>query len=333
MDHDASDLLTSLLKDVSRSFYLTLRVLPSKVRKQISLAYLLARTSDTLADTEILPAAARLKALTEFGTRVAGERRDRVAFPEFIASQGNPAEAALLQRNEEAIELLERMEETDQRLVRDVLKVIISGQELDLRRFSGASGQKIAGLETEADLDDYTYRVAGVVGDFWTRLCRAHLFPNARLNETALIEKGVRFGRGLQLVNILRDVPKDLRQGRCYISLDLLRQAGLVPDDLLNPETHPRFRSVKHHLILRAGRLLEAGCEYTQTIPMSQMRVRLACAWPVLIGLETLQALRSKNVLDPEHRVKISRGRVKFLMLRSILAYPFPRWWKRQFRG
>ena len=47
-------MLTSLLKEVSRSFYLTMRVLPSAIRPQIGLAYLLARTTDTIADTEIV---------------------------------------------------------------------------------------------------------------------------------------------------------------------------------------------------------------------------------------------------------------------------------------
>ena len=46
-----NELLTATLKDVSRSFYLTLRVLPARIRTPIGLAYLLARTSDTVADT------------------------------------------------------------------------------------------------------------------------------------------------------------------------------------------------------------------------------------------------------------------------------------------
>ena len=46
--------LNDLLKATSRSFYLTLRVLPAAVRPQIGLAYLLARTTDTIADTELV---------------------------------------------------------------------------------------------------------------------------------------------------------------------------------------------------------------------------------------------------------------------------------------
>jgi len=62
----------------------------------------------------------------------------------------------------------------------------------------------------------------GCVGEFWTRICRAHLFPTAVLDDAFLLSNGVRFGKGLQLVNILRDLPVDLRHGRCYLpSVDL----------------------------------------------------------------------------------------------------------------
>src|SRR5438034_3469826 len=59
----STSLLTSLLKQVSRSFYLTLRFLPGSIRPQIGVAYLLARATDTIADTAIVPLPARLEAL------------------------------------------------------------------------------------------------------------------------------------------------------------------------------------------------------------------------------------------------------------------------------
>lgn len=60
-----SEVIGPLLRDVSRSFYLTLRVLPSEIRPQISLAYLLARATDTIADTKAVPRAKRLAALQQ----------------------------------------------------------------------------------------------------------------------------------------------------------------------------------------------------------------------------------------------------------------------------
>jgi hypothetical protein len=59
--------------------------------------------------------------------------------------------------------------------------------------------------------------------------------------------------------------------------------------------------------------------------------VRLACAWPILIGMKTLARLRAGNVLDDRRRIKVSRWEVRRLMLRSVLCYPRPRAWDRLF--
>jgi len=62
--------LNDLLKNVSRSFYLTLRVLPGAVRPQIGLAYLLARATDTIADTDIISVGERLDGLRRLRERI-----------------------------------------------------------------------------------------------------------------------------------------------------------------------------------------------------------------------------------------------------------------------
>ena len=41
-----------LLENTSRSFFLTLKVLPHSIRKQVGLLYLLARVADTIADSK-----------------------------------------------------------------------------------------------------------------------------------------------------------------------------------------------------------------------------------------------------------------------------------------
>jgi farnesyl-diphosphate farnesyltransferase len=139
----------------------------------------------------------------------------------------------------------------------------------------------------------------------------------------------IRYGKGLQLVNILRDLPADLRKGRCYLPLDKLTVAGLKPADLSQPANTAGFRALYDRYLDLVESRLAAGWRYTNCIPWSQMRVRLACAWPILIGLETIQRLRVENVLDPQHPVKISRSEVRRVILRSILSYPWPSAWKR----
>jgi farnesyl-diphosphate farnesyltransferase len=355
---------TDLLRATARSFYLTLRVLPARVRPQIGLAYLLARTTDTIADTEIVPLADRLAALQRLRERILGRIRAPLAFGELARRQGTPAEKLLLERVEESLAALNECSPEDQQLIREVLDTITSGQELDLRRFAtpagddgtppegtakspafaqdggsppgatwgGASGPpQIIALKTIAELDDYTYRVAGCVGEFWTKLCRAHLFPQAPLDERQLVSDGIQFGQGLQLVNILRDLPADLRNGRCYLPLEPLLAAGLTPETMLEPRREKSFLSLFHTHLAQAEARLAAGWRYTNALPYGQFRVRLACAWPLLLGAKTLEKLRASDGAGLRRRVKVSRGAVYLLLAHSVLACPFPFWWRRLF--
>lgn len=321
------ELLTTLLSRVSRSFYLTLRRLPARVRTQISLAYLLARTSDTIADAEIVSPDQRLAVMGRFRDAIAGHHEVNLELSDLVQGQADAAERELLERSGQTLSMLTALQPTDLKLVQELLGIIISGQEQDLRRFASASSSQIVPLESEDDLDDYTYRVAGCVGEFWTKLCRRHLFPEAVLDDDEFLRKSVRFGKGLQLVNILRDLPQDLRQGRCYIPRNSLASAPLVPTDLLDPGAMPRFRTLYDRTIATAEAHLEVGWEYTQSVPYSQFRVRIACALPIQIGLRTLHLLRSGNVLDPGERLKVSRQEVRSILRRTLLACPFrPAW-------
>ncbi len=222
--------LNNLLKATSRSFYRTLAVLPAAVRPQISLAYLLARAADTIADTELVSVPARLQALEALRGRILGETTAALEFGQLQQGCALPAEKILLERIEEALQLLGALPEDDRLLVREVLRVIISGQTLDLTRFpKAAPGAPVTALQTEAELDDYTYRVAGCVGEFWTKICQLHLLPRPTADDAVFLRDGIRFGKGLQYVNILRDLPRDLRKGRCYLPSQTLAAAGLIP--------------------------------------------------------------------------------------------------------
>src|SRR5688500_12174731 len=150
----AAPLLTDLLKAVSRSFYLTVRVLPGKIRPQIGLAYLLARATDTIADTELVPVAQRLDALRDLRERILGTRAQALDFRELAGRQGaqqksvqddrlhtHEAEQLLLERIEEIVALVAEFSAPDQQRIREVLAIITTGQELDLTRFGAASAE------------------------------------------------------------------------------------------------------------------------------------------------------------------------------------------------
>jgi len=278
--------------------------------------------------------------LEAFRQRILGQSTGALDFGDFVregeAVTGAGAgvtlsETKLLLRIEEILGLLSQLSAEDLFLVRSVLGTIISGQELDLKRFAGATAEQIVMLETAAELDDYTYRVAGCVGEFWTRMCRAHLFRADSIDESLLIERGIRFGKGLQLINILRDLPADLRAGRCYLPAQRLQELGLNAADLLQQENYNRLRPLYCDLLGQAEAHLEAGWFYTNMLPRRCVRIRLACAWPILIGVRTSGKLRNGNVLSSEKPIKITRSEVRQIIRRSLFGQLWPPLWRRLF--
>lgn len=238
-----------LLKRVSRSFYLTLFLLPRPVRESIAQAYLLARLSDTKADGAV-----------------------------------SEAEIELLRR--ESALVADLSHSPDREEIEQVWRTIQEGQAFDQERFSGRNDAPL----TSEELDRYTYLVAGCVGEFWTRICAKRLPGFARLDVETMRALGVEYGKGLQLINIIRDRAEDRARGRVYIS------DGLVP----------------HYLKMARGYL---GSGETYAKALKNWRLRVATVLPVLIGHETLDLLESSPAAP---RQKIARSRVRWLILRSL---------------
>jgi len=318
-----SALLGPLLKSVSRSFWLTLRVLPAGMRDPVGLAYLLARAADTIADTSLISPAQRLEFLLAFRACVNGNgdggALERIAV-EVGRKQRDSSEKTLLESLRPALTVLAQLEAGDREAVQGIVTTLTQGMEFDLRTFPDESSGQLAALEDYAELDRYTYLVAGCVGEFWTRMTWVHA-PGAIGGEhERMLERGVRFGKALQLTNILRDCGKDLRIGRCYLPSAILTRYGLAAGELLDAGNSGRARPMLFELVRRDLDHYRAAMEYTLALRRSTLRLRLACVWPVLIGLETMALLvRNEAWLDPAKASKIGRGRVYRIMVRSLL--------------
>ena len=321
-------LLTDLLSRVSRSFYLTLRALPSVLREPISLAYLLARASDTIADTELVPSRRRLELLDAFGRAIQSESVPAPVMNDLEKHQQDDSEAELLRVCHEAIDLLRQAPDENRKLIQEVLKIIISGQQLDLERFHRGSGQEVISLNTADELKDYTYRVAGCVGAFWTRVTLLHLKGNPAVSACELERLGIRFGQGLQLVNILRDFQNDLSMGRCYLPKECWESTGWNPQE--NHSDNPAFKALWKGHVRMALECLTDGWTYTQSLPKSWNRVRLSCSWPIILGIRTLQPLGHPP--SPHSKPsKVVRSEVYEIMIRTMISWPFPNVWDRLF--
>ena len=274
------NLTSDILKSVSRSFYLSLAVLPSAVRPAIALAYLLARAADTIADTRLIDRRLRITHLlalrSELEVAMAGRLDAIVAATR--GAQSLDAEGTLLERLPDCLTAYRALLADDRRRVRGVLETIIEGMTDDLTRFPGEDDAGLAALETRADLDRYTYLVAGCVGEFWTDVHVAHRPRLRHWDLEKMTALGIRFGKALQLTNVLRDIPRDLRQGRCYLPSHDLGLLGLEPRDLLDPKAGPQLRPLLVELLNVALDHYEAGWRYTFAIPKRETRMRLACA-------------------------------------------------------
>ena len=322
-DGTTAHLLSQTLPRVSRSFYLSLRVLPRRVRQPIGLAYLFCRAADTIADTALLPRDQRLAYLDHYRAAFGEAGPAAVAdLPRFLAGrQGNPAERELLARLADGFTLLDHMEPRDQCSIRNLVLTLTQGMQIDLTVFPGEGEGRVGALATRADLDRYTYFVAGCVGEFWTRVTTAHIPALRHWDVTAMATRGVQFGKGLQLTNIVRDVAHDLRLGRCYLPRVELAALGVRPEELLDPRMLGRVRPLVKELLDLTLTYYREGWAYTLAIPRRAWRLRLACAWPLLIGLATLALVsRSEQLLDPQVRVKVARTRVYAIVLRSLLT-------------
>lgn len=199
-----------LLRGVSRSFGLSIRLLPAPVREPVGLAYLLARITDTVADTTGQPASRRL-ALLDSLQHALQTPQDHPnldhALRDFARQVVDPHEQTLLAQGQACLEALTQQPEADQAVIRQVLAAILEGQRWDL----SALDDPQRGVQTREEIDRYTWLVAGSVGEFWTRICELHLQGWHSATSADLLQWGAAYGKGLQRLNILRDAGKDLR--------------------------------------------------------------------------------------------------------------------------
>ena len=208
--------------------------------------------------------------------------------------------------------------------------VCLEQRGLDLQRFENPA--EIRALPTAADLDEYTFLVAGCVGEFWTRLCFRHVRTFAELGEQEMLALGKRYGMGLQLINILRDAGSDLRAGRCYFPEDELTAAGMTAAQIVREPD--RFQPIYQKWAEKAKHGLAAGMQYSHAI--QNRRVRAATVLPALIGARTLALLHGAGATMLHRKIKVPRHEVRGMIAslaftladRALIDGMFRRFWK-----
>ncbi len=293
----------TLLKSVSRSFYLSMAFLPREIREAVSTAYMMARAADTVADTALAPLPFRLDTLQLMDACVTGqtssvERNECIArIKNLLAPHvDHDGERSLLQRYDSCCAALEQLPTAQRLLVQRVLHTIDKGLMWDLEFFSNSTSGSCK-IASEQDTLLYTYWVAGCVGEFWTDLAFETWGDScALLPREVMRELGKHYGQGLQVVNILRDRHEDADRGRIYVP----------PND----ENIQRWME-RGRLWLREGEAYAAASR--------GKRMRFASILPAWLGLQTMELGMSETEMKKGKKKKVTRAVVRRLMVKALL--------------
>jgi farnesyl-diphosphate farnesyltransferase len=214
--------LEDLLEKTSRTFALSIPVLPEPTRRQVMIAYLLFRVADTFEDAAHWPAERRVEALQEFQKLLSDFTPEDAAR---LAEKWTAAGASPNPGYRELIAgvpfVLDAFFALDPEAVASVRQHVITSAE-GMAEFVARSRDGALVLDDLEDLRAYCHCVAGIVGQMLTEL---FLFKRESLALIApyLRERAAAFGEALQLVNILKDVALDENEGRSFLPRNVPR--------------------------------------------------------------------------------------------------------------
>lgn len=266
--------LEDLLEKTSRTFALSIPVLPEPTRRQVMVAYLLFRIVDTFEDAAHWPPESRIEALREFESLLRDYSSDEAAR---LARKWTAQEVSresgyreLIAEIPFVLDAFFRLDPEAVSTVRDHVCRSAEGMATFVARGTGG----VLALESLKDLRDYCYAVAGIVGEMLSDLFllkRDILAPIA----SYLQERAATFGQSLQLVNILKDAAVDVGEGRSFL-----------------PKSVPRSE-----VFALARRSLRVAGEYTLALQRVGAERGLIefCALPVELAWATLRKVEERG--------------------------------------
>lgn len=308
-----------ILPSVSRTFAISIQLLPGELGRSVLCAYLLCRIADTVEDDRSLPAGEKARLLHQMVGSFESET-DSAAF-QTVASAltGDEAHIELVRHAADVFTLWRDLPDDSRAHVRKWVNEMATGMaKIVLEHPSGIR------LQTLDEYREYCYYVAGTVGYMLTDLWHTHSGAvNDRVYET--LKKDARaFGEALQTVNILKDVAVDAeKENSIYVPEEMLRAHGSSHATILDPAHETANHAAIATLITLAWKNLDDARDYLLHVPRRALVVRLFCILPLLYAYATLRELtNSRAMLKPGGNVKISRREVRALMIAGMAAAP-----------
>lgn len=293
------------LREVSRTFALSIEQLPQPLRDGLTIAYLLLRVSDAIEDHEQLPAGRKAELLELWDRVLEGAATVDSLTRQLAGLQPADAELRVAQEADAVLEGLTLLPPAMREAVRLRVRETTRGMARWQRR-----GPEVPDEEA---LDDYMHQVAGLVGYLITDLFAAHARGVRRRRET-LLPLAREFGLALQTVNVVRGVRKDFDRGWIYVPESFAAAEGLRREEMFEPARRGAALAVVRRLLSKGERHLENGLRYIELLPRRHHRLRLMCIWPLCFAARTLAVSRD-NPAVLETEAKISREEVRSIML------------------
>ena len=302
---------SEILPRVSRTFALSIRILPGELGRAVLAAYLVCRVADTIEDDPALPAddkAALLDALlVALDDANAADR-----LPARLARlAGEPAHVSLCAHADLVLVLYRDLGDASRTSVRRWVREMVGGMRKFVLRYP--HGIRI---ETLDEYREYCYYVAGTVGYLLTDLWREHQPGIDDVRAAALRERCRAFAEALQTVNILKDIAVDARtENSIYVPARSLAAHGSSHAELLSPAHRERNLAAVDELVQLAQDDCALAIEYLTLLPRRALPARLFCLLPLAFCVATLRELvKPDAMLRAERPVKIRRAEVRALL-------------------
>jgi phytoene synthase len=278
-----SGVCRAVTKASRSNFTYAFLVLPKAQREALYAIYAFCRISDDLVDeTESLGAAG----VRSPATAGAAERL-RMWRVELDACFRGAASHPVTRRLAEVLCTFP--------IPRAYFEELLNGMEMDLLKTRYASF---------AELDQYCYRVAGVVG-----LMCIEVFGYTRPETRTYAQ---RLGTAFQLTNILRDLGRDGAGGRIYLPQEDLARFGCPEADILNRRVTPAFRRLMHFEVERARSWYAAA---RQALPAADRKAMLPAEIMRVIYHRLLTQIEARSYDVYSRPVRLSDTRRLLLAL------------------
>ena len=310
--------LNTLLKENARTLYLSAKIMPRRQRQTFTVAYLLCRIADTIADTALLPLKDRIYFVQNYPNLV--KTQDKELLAKYTAlnlsiDKKFEKEIALLENLPLCIEAFNKLQEREKADTLEVVTSVSNAMEWDLNYFTDEEfSYLIKAVLNDKETQNYCAAMGGAPGVFW-----AKLLLNGKKDEE-FINQAKQIGTALQITNILKDTAADIAIGRIYLPITDLTKHSLMPQDLLEKKNYKLFLPVVYKWLHFGLENISVAPAFLKKIPFYKLFTRAAIMWPVLWALETYGAiLRSRNLLDSKYRPKIERKIIYKTMLLTPL--------------